>query len=78
MSIQLNVLESGTNIDVTIVEDSLSVVFNPSAPQLENIPDVAVANLQDGDTLLFDSVDGLWRNAPPAAASGNIDGGTFF
>lgn len=78
MSIQVNVIESSTSVEVTIVEDTLSVAINPTATLIENIPDVAINNLQDGDTLLFDGIDGLWRNAPPAAASGDIDGGAFF
>lgn len=87
MTIQINVVESGTNIDVTILEETLAVVIsenklsvavNPLAPLLDDIPDIAVSNLQDGDTLAFDSTNGLWRNIPPAAASGNVDGGTFF
>lgn len=87
MPIQITSTESDTNIDVTIVEEvfsilitenRLSVEVNPQAPLLDNIPDVAVSNLQDGDTLLFDGIDRLWRNIPPAAASGNVDGGTFF
>ncbi len=86
MDIELTVQESPVQIQVTIQEQVLNVteevitvnVNRNGLSSIAEIPDVFVAALQDGDTLQYDGTEQLWRNAPPAAVTGNIDGGTFY
>ena len=78
MSIQITVTEQ-PQIVLNVQDNGIVLDMNSNGiTSLSAIPDVVFNNLSDGDLLVFDDVNEVWRNAPPAAASGDIDGGTFF
>ena len=56
-----------------------SIVCKKTASKVETLADVDTANLQDGYTLIFNSITGKWEAANPATEVilDNIDGGTY-
>ena len=76
-NVVVQVTESTIDLNVTSPVISLEIQQG-GVSSLSSIPDVVFSALSDGDLLSYDGIDDVWRNAPPAANIGNIDGGTFF
>ena len=78
MSIEIVITEQPA-IELNLTENNINLNINPGGiTSLSAVPDVVFNNLNDGDLIQFDAVDEVWRNASPAASTGDIDGGTFF
>lgn len=56
-----------------------NIVSKKAASKVETLADVDAANLQDGYTLIYNSVTRKWEAANPATEVilDNIDGGTY-
>ena len=56
-----------------------SIVSKKTASKVETLADVDTANLQDGYTLIYNSVTGKWEASNPATevVLDNIDCGTY-
>lgn len=56
-----------------------SIVSKKTASKVETLADVDTAGLQDGYTLIYNSVTGKWEASNPATEVilDNIDGGTY-
>lgn len=72
----IEVTIENTGQELQVSTETVEVLLNNAS--ISDVPDVLINNLQDGDTLVFDVSNSLWRNVPPAGLTGDIDGGTFF
>lgn len=56
-----------------------NIVSKKTASKVSTLADVDTANVQDGYTLIFNSVTGKWEAADPATDVNlnKIDGGTY-
>ena len=75
----IEVTIENTGQELQVSTETVEVLLNNALPaSISDVPDVLINNLQDGDTLVFDVSNSLWRNVPPAGLTGDIAGGTFF
>jgi len=56
-----------------------NIVSKKTASKVATLADVDTANVQDGYTLIFNSITGKWEAVDPATDVnlGRIDGGTY-